>query len=275
MRELSSPWTHFFERHLDDEPESELPGVRGRDLVRDYLAAKGDEPYAAVPVETIRRTLPLVLENMMELPQPLVFDAPTIEDERWPLGADGWPEQPLRSPTWDRAYEAFKRGELLALPYFEPRVTDLAKQTALADAYRAYRRGELDADELPDLAQIFPDDPEVRAELGFATEPDATPAELLVQACGACHNDVLDQSISRARFNIDLSRMERAELEIAIERLSLSRNETGVMPPPMARELDEAARERLIAYLRRNERSSEDDALLERAARLGMAGVAP
>ena len=96
----------------------------------------------------------------------------------------------------------------------------------LTDAYRRYRAGELAADELPDLADIFPDDPLVRAQIGLQTEPDATPADALIQACGSCHNDVLDQTISRARFNIDLARLDRAAIERAIERIEL--------PPPRA-----------------------------------------
>jgi hypothetical protein len=50
--------------------------------------------------------------------------------------------------------------------------------------------------------------------LGSQTEPDATPSEAPVQICGSCHNDVLDQTISRARFNIDLKRIRRDELDL-------------------------------------------------------------
>jgi hypothetical protein len=44
------------------------------------------------------------------------------------------------------------------------------------------------------------------------------------------------------------------------------------MPPADTRQLDPGGRQRLIEYLQRNERTAEDDALLERAAKLGMAG---
>src|SRR5688500_11902370 len=83
------------------------------------------------------------------------------------------------------------------------------KLTRLTASYRAFRAGEIDALQLPDLSDIYPEDPQTRAEMGLQTEPAATPARALVQACGSCHNDVLDQSISRARFNIDLGRMDR------------------------------------------------------------------
>ena len=46
-----------------------------------------------------------------------------------------------------------------------------------------------------------------------------TPPQLLIQACGSCHNDVLDQSISRARFNVAIGRLEREEVEQASKLL--------------------------------------------------------
>ena len=272
MRELVGPWTHFFEPAPVGAPDYGLPGVRGRDLVEDYVRAKGNESYAGINAATVRHTLGLVLENLAGTNQPLFFDAANIELERWPFDGERYAKEPLPSPTWDAAYEAFKRGEQLALPYVEPRATDPGKQARLTQAYQAYRAGTLPAEQLPDLSDIFPDDPLVRAKIGLVTEPDATPAQALIQACGSCHNDVLDQSISRARFNIDLSRMTSAELELAIQRMQLTPEEPFVMPPPEGRQLDAAAREALIAYLKSGARSADDDAMLARAAKLGMAG---
>jgi hypothetical protein len=208
----------------------------------------------------------------VDIVQPLNFDSTTILGERWPwIEAQGYPSEPVPSATWYAGYEAFKRGEQLALPYFDPTVVDPGKQASLSAAYARYRAGEIGAEELPDLADIFPDDPQVQAEIGLQTEPAATPAQALVQACGACHNDVLDQSITRARFNIDLARLSREELDVAIFRLKARPGE-GVMPPPGERQLDSGTRARLIEYLERNVRSGDDDALLGRAARLGMNG---
>lgn len=273
MRELKAPWTHFFEPDPEGAPEVELPRPRGIDLVRDFLSAKGDEPYAGIPTDVVRHTIGLVLQNLVSSDQPLLFDAPKIEEERWPWDADaGYPSAPVRSPTWDRAYAAFQRGEQLALPHFDARPTDPDKQQRLSQAYRRYRAGELPADELPDLSDVFPDDPALRAEIGLETKPGSSPAEVLVQACGSCHNDVLDQTVSRARFNIDLSRLDQAELALAIERIELPSGAPGVMPPPEFRQLSKQALPTLREYLRNNVRSKDDDALLKRAAQLGMAG---
>jgi hypothetical protein len=269
MRELRSPWTHFL---FPIGSTDGTPGVTGADLMRDYLSAKGDELYGGLDMGTIAALGPFKLETIAGNAQPLLFDAPRIQNERWPYGPNGYASAPQPSPSWNAAYEAFKRGEQLALPYVEQRAVDVAKQAELAKAYQRYRAGELTARELPDFADIYPDDPRIRAEIGLTTEPDATPVEALIQACGACHNDALDQSISRARFTIALGRLERAELDVAIDRISRPRNAPGVMPPPEARQFAPGVRERLLEYLRTDLNSSPIDPLLERAATLGMTG---
>jgi mono/diheme cytochrome c family protein len=269
MRELESPWTHFF---FPTGITETLPGVGGSELMDDFLAAKGDEIYGGYDLSTISPVAPFVMQTRVGSKQPLLFDSSAILEERYPYGPDGYSSVEHPSPTWERAYEAFKRGEQLALPYFDQRATDPDKQKALAKVYRRYHDGKLDAQELPDLADIYPDDPKLRARMGLQTEPDASAEEALIQACGSCHNDVLDQAISRAKFNIDLSRMDREELDVAIDRIQRDRFEPGAMPPPEARQLDPATLERLVDYLREDHGSREPDPRLQRAAQLGMAG---
>lgn len=275
MRELTPPWTHFFEQASTTAAFAEAltPSTTGgADLLLDYLAARGEESYANVDVASLGRATPAVLQTAVGADQPLFFDSLTIQQERFPHFNRLYPAKPLPSPTWESAYESFKRGEQLALPYLETRATDPDKQAALTEAYRRYRAGELSDSELPDLADIFPDDPMLRARIGLQTEPDATPQAALIQACGQCHNDVLDQSLSRARFNIDVSRLDASELDLAIERIRLDPDAPGAMPPRGFRQLDPGARERLLEYLRTDARSAAPDPLLVRAAELGMTG---
>jgi hypothetical protein len=270
MRELDGPWTHFFMPDADRaEGDPEASGV---EIVRAYHDVKGDEPYGNIPWSVIRATVGFTLQQVVNSPQPLVFDGADISNERWPYSKDeGYAKQPLPSGSWYREYEAFKRGEHLALPHFDPFPTDPDKLKRLGDAYRALHLGEIEASELPDLRDVYPDDRQTRAEIGFQTEPGATPAQSLVQACGSCHNDVLDQTISRARFNIDLGRLDRAALERAIERIQLPLDDPEHMPPREFRQLDPDAVEPLVEYLRGDQRPEQDDALLQRAAELGMA----
>jgi hypothetical protein len=270
MRELESPWTHFF---FPANADDTFPGDNGSALMRDYIAAKGDEPYGGIDLRTTSALAVFNLERVVGPKQPLLFDAPKIESERWPWSMEtGYATTIQDSPTWQGAYEAFKRGEQLALPYLELRASDPDKQATLAAAYQRYLSGETEADELPDLADIFPDDPRLRARIGLATEPDASPEEALIQACGACHNDVLDQSISRAKFSIALGRMPRTEIDLAVARIELPREAPGAMPPPEARQLAPGARERLLEYLRSELDPQAIDPMLERAAKLGMTG---
>jgi hypothetical protein len=271
MRELDSPWTHFL---FPPAFQEVLPGDHGGELTRDYLAAKGDEPYAGASMAALDPGSVFELQLLVGEPQPLLFDAPEILIERYPHGPDGYPAQPRPSPTWEAGYEAFKRGEALSQPYLDTRATDPAKQASLSAAYQRFRAGEITAEELPDLGDIFPDDPSLRARIGLQTEPFASPQQMLIQACGSCHNDVLDQSISRARFNIDVSRLDRAELDLAIERIERDRTAPGAMPPLEARELDPGARSFLIDYLRDETSRAQPDPSLVRAAELGMMGGA-
>jgi hypothetical protein len=269
MRELESPWTHFF----DSIPAStgDSPGVRGSDLLRDYMAAHGSEPYAGVDVENYPTIAPFALERLVGRSQPLVFDTRAIEAERWPKDRESYAATPQPSATWERAFAAFRRGEQLALPYLEVRATDPAKQARLSAAYRAHASGSLHAD-LPDLADVFPDAEAVRARIGLQTEPGASAVETLIQACGPCHNAALDQSVSRARFNIDLSRLAPDEIENAVERLERDPTDPLVMPPVDGRQLTAAARERLIAYLIEAASHPEPVPELVRASAYGMTG---
>jgi hypothetical protein len=269
MRELESPWTHFL---LPPGFESKTPVPNGSDLMAEYLQAKNEERYGGFALSAISTVSPFMLQVAVGSAQPLLFDAPAIEDERYPYGPDGYPEVPGSSPTWESAYEAFKRGEQLALPYLDARATDPAKQAELTKAYQRYAAGEISAEQLPDLADILPDDPHERARRGLQTEPDATPEDALIQACASCHNDVLDQSISRARFNVSVSRLDRRELDYAIERMQLPGDAAGVMPPAEARQLDPAVRDELIEYLEQDPSALDVDRRLESAARLGMSG---
>lgn len=273
MRELEAPWTHFFGPTTGNAPGFYENGIDGGIFTTQYQEAKGDERYANSIVEGVfSRQSGSVLENIVEKPQVLFFDANVISSELHATDRQHVEGAPRRSAVWDAAYAAFKRGEQLALPYFAPIVADPEKLAAATSAYRRYAEGEIGADELPDLSDVFPDDPQTRAEIGLSVEPDATPAEALVQACGSCHNDVLDQSLSRARFNVGLSRLAREELDIAVERLNLSAGSPGVMPPGEARQLTPEVRDRLVEYLRRGEFSEADLTFLDHAATRGMAG---
>ncbi|HKU40148.1 MAG TPA: hypothetical protein VJR89_18440 [Polyangiales bacterium] len=234
MQEFNAPWTHWFWKHSDG----------GQALLADYFAAKSDEPYAGMSAAQIESVDPNTLTAVIILLNPSQtgsFDSTRIETE---VGESG------DSVTWREAYERAKRGELIPLPYPDVKVSDPQKLAQLTAAYQAYRRGELAADELPDLRDVFPDDPVRLAQLGVSTEPGLDGRGVLLQACSQCHRAGLDPMLSRARFRADLVGMSRGEKDLAIARLRLPPDDPRAMPPARLRVLSDEARSRAIAVLR-------------------------
>ena len=250
MQEFDFPWTHWFFK--------QTPG--GGALADDYAAAKGDESFANLPRDRIDYSSPGGLQLLVgsrNHDQPNVFDSEAIENEVQESAAQQGGNQPIdntvagTSPTWRLLYERAQRGEAIAVPYHDVKITDPAKLARMTEAYQAYRRGELARDELPDLRDVFPDDEQRLAEMGIMTEPGLPGEAVLLQACAQCHNDRLDQSLSRARFRADLQGLDQAEKDLAIERLSLPPNDVRAMPPALLRELSDDARARAIEALQR------------------------
>jgi mono/diheme cytochrome c family protein len=178
-----------------------------------------------------------------------LFPSAAIGSETGEL-ASSRAHSPSPSPTWRALYDAFRAGEAPAPPYEFDRAADSEKLAALAAQYQAYLAGSLPRDQLPDLSDVFPDDPQRQAEIGLAVEPDASAQDVLRQVCTECHNPTLDPSVSRARFDADLSRIDAAEIATALERIELPEGDPRRMPPNGSRRLDSGARQRLAQYLR-------------------------
>ena len=251
MHELETPWTHWFFRSSEG----------GRALLADYFAAKGDEPYAGVSAEHIENAHPGNLSMLAifsgTAEQPNQFDSQLIESEVRASAAELGGTQPSdnsvpgESATWRALYKRAQRGEAIGVPYHNVKVTDPDKLALMTAAYQAYLGGELAREELPDVRDVFPDDPQRLAEMGMMTEPEASGEKVLLQACAQCHNARLDQTLSRANFRADLEGMSRAAKDTAIERLKLPLDDPRAMPPPLLRTLTPEARSRAIEALQR------------------------
>jgi hypothetical protein len=249
MQELDNPWTHWFW----DQSEG------GRALRTDYFAAKGDETLAGMTSDQISKADPTALSTLVILPnpvQPNKFSSAQIEREVKESAAalggtqPGDNSIPGVSPAWREVYELAKRGDAIPVPYHDVKVSDPAKLAALTEAYRAYRRGEVSAAQLPDLRDVFPDDAQRLAELGIGSEPGLDGQGVLLQACAQCHNPRLDPSLSRARFRADLQGLDRAEKDLAIARLMLPGGDPLAMPPALLHVLTTDARNQAIEALR-------------------------
>lgn len=251
MQEFDAPWSHWFWRQADS----------GRAVLDDYYAAKGNEMFGGVPGEKVITSQPGLLNyalfSVSTPDQPNLFVSAKIEQEVIDSAAASGGNQPTdnsvpgQSETWNAIYDRAKRGEAISVPYHDVKVTDPAKLARMTQAYADYREGRLAREELPDIRDIYPDDELLRAQIGLNTEPGLDGKGVLLQACGQCHNHRLNQSLSRARFNVDLTKVDRVEKDRAIARLHLAPSDPSAMPPSHARALTAEARARLIALLGR------------------------
>ena len=250
--EVDSP-THWFW----------LPSRGGRALIAEYVYAKGEEGYAGLTSEQIRVSQPGHLTGFVRqldsMPQPNAFLSARIESEVERATTDpetGQSPHPMNnaipgtSASWQEIHDVALSGEAIPVPYHDVKTTDAQKLTAVTQAYRAYRQGELSASALPDMADVFPDDPVLLAELGFAPTADASGEEVLRQACAQCHNSRLDSSLSRARFVAEPAQIDAEMRDRALERIMLPLEQPGVMPPARFKRLSKVHRERLASYLR-------------------------
>lgn len=228
MQERRAPWTHWFRNNKNE------PG--GVALLQDYLDAHGDEDYAGIPAALIStpRSDPLVLEALVDnnslSPQPNEFNGSRIEREMAQAG---------QSPTWTQLYQSYLAGNDIPVPYHDIRVTDPSKLSAMTAAYKAALAGTRPVSMMPDIRDVFDDNG--LADMGFRPQPGSTGQSILVQMCMRCHNDKLDPSLSRARFDVtQLATMSAGQKMAAVNRLKMPKDSPLVMPPVRAGELSGA-----------------------------------
>ena len=235
QQELQNPWGHFFRNNRSN----------GQAMLADYTAAHGTaETYAGIPgavlfnpnttnnngnVTTGGGPDPAALEGLVEnqgfKAQPNEFITNQILDK----GA---------SATWLGLYGNSKLSKDIPPPYHENRVTD---PTKLANATTAYKNAMAGLGPLAvDIRDVFLD--AALQDLTFRPSADLVTAKdglgILVQICQQCHNPTLDQTLSRAKFDVTkLATMAREEKDKAILRLNLDATLFRRMPPPRFRGL--------------------------------------
>ena len=255
MQELANPWTHFFRANRQG----------GAVLLNAFTAARGtNEAYAGIPAALIDASDPALLENLVRGNgfgnQPNRFNSGRIQNQ-----VNQTPGQPANnavpgtSTEWQRIYNATVTGQFIATPYHDVLVTDPAKLQAATNAYQSFLNGTLAASALPDLRDIFLD--AALPEIGFRVMAGLDGQQIITQACTQCHNSQLNQTISRARFNVDLNAMSDtrggiltgaardAEIDLAITRLGLPAEDVRKMPPELFKTLDASEIASATSYL--------------------------
>jgi len=245
MQELEDPWTHWF--------RSDRPG--GITLLQDYVRAHGaTEDYGGIPAALIPKADGRALEDLVKGQgfgvQPNAFDSRAIEDE---VTASS-PAQPIvntprgKSATWQSLYDRAAAGSFIPVPYHDVKVTDPDKLQFATDEYKKFVAGA--STTLPDIRRVFLND--ALEAMTFVPRAGASGREVLIQTCAQCHNPNLDQSISRAKFDVTrLDTMSRAEKDLAIARLNLPSADRLKMPPAAMRSLPDDARNAAIEELKK------------------------
>lgn len=253
MQELEFPWPHWFRNN-----------TAGSVLLADFRAAHGTtEDYAGIPANVIPLSDPEELEDLVltaGFRQPNEFPTEVIEAEvRRTAGQPADNSVPGVSPTWDRIYANSVTAQAIAVPYHDVKVTDPTRLGAAIQAYQGFRNGTLSAAALPNLRDLFYE-AQLR-DIGFKVQAGLDGQGIVTQACGQCHNSRLDQTIGRARFNIDLNAMSDTqggvlsgaardqEIGTAISRLLMDPQDVRKMPPEMFRTLEPAEIDLATGYL--------------------------
>ncbi|TMQ21911.1 MAG: hypothetical protein E6J91_02065 [Deltaproteobacteria bacterium] len=232
MQELANPWAHWFYPERPDTLQ----------IVQDFLAAHGGESYAGIPSSLVMPSRPAALTQLLQNngfgTQPNVFDTLKINTE---LAAGG------TSATWTGLYAQALAGQQIPPPYVD-NPYDRTKEQAAITAYQQVLSGSLPRAQLPDLRDTFLDS--ALADMSIRPKPGLDGKGILVQMCQMCHNARLDQTLSRARFNVEqLAQVSRAEKDTAIQRLQLPPADRHAMPPARFHELSAAERQLAIDEL--------------------------
>lgn len=227
MQELRDPWTHFFRNNR--------PG--GQQLLADYaLAHQANETYAGIAGNRIAQSDPADLEDVVRDEgfgnQPNEFRTGNIQNQL--------NQNPNVEPAaWTAIYTNVLNGTRIPVPFFRVRVTDATVLAAAAQQYRAVMAGTAARSTMPDIRHLYT--PEAEIGVSLRAKAGQTGVQLMQQMCQRCHNSALDQTISRARFDVtQLATMSRAEKDIAIGRVQLAKENVRRMPPERFGELTAA-----------------------------------
>ena len=233
MQELQNPWDHWFY----EERANNLA------TMKTFNAAHGTETYAGIPSDLIHPSRPQALTNLLADngfgTQPNQFDSTKIEGEIKQTGA---------SPTWQAMYGKAVAGLEIPPPYFAIPQTDPAKVAPMVAAYQMVVAGTLPRDQLPDIRDTLLDaalpDMSIRPKAGLDG------AGILQHMCRMCHNPSLDQTVSRANFDVDrLATMAPGEKQLAIQRLMKADTDVHKMPPVRFHVLSDAERQLVVDEL--------------------------
>lgn len=230
MQELRNPWTHFMRTST----------AGGRALLADFQKAHPNEEFAGIEPGRISQTDPAQLENFVRANgfgnQPNEF-SPNIEaGGGFTIGFFNFGGgSGSGKGAWQPLYDRFVAGEMIAPPYHQVKVTDPTKLEKMTQAYLDLKDGKITKEEFPDTRDVLLNSG--LRDMGYMVKEGLTGEQIIKQACGQCHNNRLNQNISRAKFTVDLSKLDTEEKLKALERINLPDDDVKKMPPTRFRTL--------------------------------------
>lgn len=250
----TEPWLHWFPSiglgtGVDTQSSVEL-------TPRFLEMHAGDGQYGGIPIEMLTPPNPsasgIVLQQMLELywtnkggppaglthdGQPHDFDSAAIEAD---IAAGS-------TATWDAYYAQTLAGERMPVPYHHHDITDPELRATAVESYLAVAHGG-DPATLVDPRAVL--DETTEAELGFRPRAGASAEEILHHVCQRCHNDELDQTLTRARFNAERpAELTADQKTAALARLMAPEGSKLQMPPRRFATLPEAELQTLVEFL--------------------------
>ncbi|MBX3160685.1 MAG: hypothetical protein KF773_32260 [Deltaproteobacteria bacterium] len=229
MQELRVPWNHWFASNFLNQREHDF-------RVAHAASYGGIAQFGQLesPAE-----LELFLRDNGFSPQPNEYDSGLINVELRQTGT---------SAAWQEIYDRAVAGLAIPPPYHDVDPTDPAKVGSMIDTYRQVVDGTLARDLLPDIRDTLLD--AALPAMSIRPAPGLDGRGILVHMCARCHNSRLDQTQSRARFNVEtLDALDRGEKDLAIMRLQLPDGDPRKMPPPRFHTLSAAERDLAIQAL--------------------------
>jgi hypothetical protein len=228
MQELGSPWNHWFSGY------SNLPNNRRADF------SAAHELYAGITPNRV--DLPSNLEDFVrhnQYDQPNEYNSSVINREMEQMGV---------SYSWQALYERSVWGDAIPPPYYGFDQTDPARVAPMISAYQRVMRGELARELLPDIRDTLLDS--ALPALSIRPKQGLDGHLILRQMCSRCHNSRLDQTQTRALFNVDtLDLLDSSERQLAVDRMNLPDDDPHKMPPPRFHVLSPDEREKAIQRL--------------------------
>jgi hypothetical protein len=253
MQQGTDPWLQWFPGlSIGTGAETQSATV----LTPRFLEMHGNEAaYGGLPMALFENPMAsgIVMDQMLEiywginggvppgltpLGQEHAFDSVAIEADI----ASG------STATWDAYFAEYLAGDRLPIPFHQHDITDPDARAAVVDSYQGVMAGSEPPEALLDPRDVLADDTAVA--LGFRPRPEADAAEILHSMCQRCHNDRLDQSLTRARFNATRPDELTAEQKLAaIDRLNRAEDAPGHMPPARFATLPDASKQTLLDFL--------------------------